>query len=195
MKRAAGAALLEHPNQYAPLLGLLELRRVRPLYDLYSITSPLHHGVIPSPVLHQATESRRLRTKLNSHHPPGSGALRINQQGGLCRCLDVPASGVTQPARPISPAPDGRMRSVLDSEDCHRTSASKIVFWRPPFQAVATYSEAAHPGISVDATTEAVVTLGATEALSSAMLALLNPGDEVSPSLTLWTPLHSIAFI
>lgn len=46
-------------------------------------------------------------------------------------------------------------------------------------QAVAEYAEAAHPGIAVDSATETLTTLGATEALSSAMLALLNPGDEV----------------
>lgn len=46
-------------------------------------------------------------------------------------------------------------------------------------QAVARHAEATHPGISVDPATEAIITLGATEALASAMLAFLNPGDEV----------------
>lgn len=49
-------------------------------------------------------------------------------------------------------------------------------------QAVAQHAEATHPGISVDPATEAIITLGATEALSSAMLALLNPGDEARSS-------------
>ena len=42
MKRAAGAALLEHPNQYAPLLGLPELRQVR-LCFRFMTSFPLHH--------------------------------------------------------------------------------------------------------------------------------------------------------
>lgn len=46
-------------------------------------------------------------------------------------------------------------------------------------QAVVAFAEAAHPGIPVDPATESLITLGATEALASAMLALLNPGDEV----------------
>lgn len=40
-------------------------------------------------------------------------------------------------------------------------------------------SQEAHPEVKVDPQREVLITLGATEALSSAMLALLNPGDEV----------------
>ncbi len=39
----------------------------------------------------------------------------------------------------------------------------------------------AHPGIAVDPGKEALITLGACEALSASMLALLNPGDEARP--------------
>lgn len=49
-------------------------------------------------------------------------------------------------------------------------------------QAVASYAEAAHPGLAVDAVIETLITLGATEGLACAMLALLNPGDEVNCS-------------
>ena len=47
-------------------------------------------------------------------------------------------------------------------------------------QAVAAYAEAAHPGLAVDPATETLITLGATEGLACAMLALLNTGDEVN---------------
>jgi aspartate/methionine/tyrosine aminotransferase len=47
-------------------------------------------------------------------------------------------------------------------------------------QAAAAYAEAAHPGLAVDPATETLITLGATEGLACAMLALLNPGDEVN---------------
>lgn len=44
---------------------------------------------------------------------------------------------------------------------------------------VANFAQAAHPEVKVDPQREVLITLGATEALSSAMLALLNPGDQV----------------
>ena len=52
-------------------------------------------------------------------------------------------------------------------------------------QAVARHS-AAQSGIEADWQTETLITVGATEALTSAFMGLLNEGDEVRPLYTLY---------
>ena len=55
-------------------------------------------------------------------------------------------------------------------------------------QAVARHS-AAQSGIEADWQTETLITVGATEALTSAFMGLLNEGDEVRPlyAYPIWT--------
>ena len=166
MKHVAHKALYDYSNQYAPLLGLPELREVQ--------LHPQPCGTSPTPVCYSTSDA------VHSCDPSGLGGLSISRWTEQPECPSC-ASGVAKPAGPHLAARIRRLARRLTQRWQERLG---IVFCLLRLQAVADHSEAAHPDISVDPATEAVITLGATEALSSAMLALLNPGDEVRPAPT-----------
>ena len=73
-------------------------------------------------------------------------------------------------------------------EDVRRRAAEAVVSgWNqyPPMLGLPELREAvarhyaAHQGLAIDAASEVMITSGATEAIAGALLALVNPGDEV----------------